>query len=586
MKVPTYDAPQVGRTVARESQVSAAGDGKQMQALAGALGEAASDFDRIAAQQANEEAFTAEAQVKNAWIGHAAELHKSRQGANAKGVSQDVEKWWADNGPKFMEGKSGRAQRMIQQSLSRLQTNAVGEFKGFELRQGEVAADAALEANVKASVSAIASNPTPDNLALHRAGIAASLQQHAASRGWPPEVLNDKVATAVSASSIAAFNTLLARSPKEAREFWNLNRETVRGEQRDEIDNRLKSAVASMEGTEAVDAVWREMGPKSDIAPVELDKMATTIREKFKDQPEAQKAALQSLRERATEHNAAQTERAAGNTNEVMGVWNQTKNLAQMKRSPAWSLLPASQQAKIEDYVVTQQTAALNRSNAAMNRDLLIDQRNQQRLRLQGFAKYLELSDPRKLASMSDTQVQALLPDLGNELTGHLVEKRRALATSDATRTATIDKQDFDAIAQEMKLHPFETGASEERKAALGLMQYRVEQLIDTAQRQKKAPLDRQEKQAIMRNEMGKQVLVGNWYGGSESKPVISLTTEEVAKVKVPAPDRQAIGDAMRAMYERTKKPQFAPTEENLKRFYLLRQSPSAGLIPSAPNAQ
>jgi hypothetical protein len=52
------------------------------------------------------------------------------------------------------------------------------------------------------------------------------------------------------------------------------------------------------------------MGPKNDIAPVELDKMADAVRAKFKDQPETLKAALQSLRERAAEHNAAQAERA------------------------------------------------------------------------------------------------------------------------------------------------------------------------------------------------------------------------------------------------------------------------------------
>lgn len=582
MRVPIYQQ-QVERQVAPHTPQSVDAFGgiaaQQVSQVGRGLGALAGDLDRIAEQQANTEAFNAEAQAKKDWIAYSAELQKNRQGVNAAGVTKDVEKWWEENKGKY-GAKDGRAGRMISGAMTRLQTHAMEQFKGFELRQGEIAADAAVQANVSASVSAIAANPSTDNIALQRAGIQAALREHAAARGWPAEVLNDKVSTAISASTIAAFNTLLARNPKEAREFWAANRETVRGEQRDEIETRLKSAVASMEANEAVDGIWRDMGPKSDMAPVEIDKMATTVREKFKDQPEQLKAALTTLKERAAEHNAAQAERAAGATNQVMAIWNGTRSLAQVKRSQAWAALPAAQQAKIEEHIESIQNTRLNRAVALGNLELQQQERQQRALKMRGFADYLRYSDPRVLAGMSDAQVQALLPTLGNELTEHLVNKKRTLATADATRAATIDKQDFDAIAQEMKLRPFESGKSENEKAALGVLQYRVEQLIDTIQSQKKAPLTRQEKQQLMRQEMAKQVLVGSWWGGTESKPVITLTPEEVAKVKVPAPDRQAISEAMRAMYERTKKPQYAPTEDNLRRFYLLRQSPSAALIP------
>lgn len=596
MRVPGYEQ-KVDRQVAPHTPQTAEAFGSiaanQTLQVGRGLESAANNFDHIAAQQANTEAFNAEAQAKKDWIAYSADLQKNRQGTGAAGVTKDVQKWWDENKAKYGAGKGGRSGRMIDAAIGRLQVQAMEQFKGFELRQGEIAADAAVQANVSASVSAIAANPSTDNIALQRAGMTAALHEHAAARGWPPEVLNDKLATAQSASTIAAFNTLLARDPKEAREFWAANRETVRGEMRDEIETRLKSSLASMEGTEAADTIWRDMGPKSDMAPVEIDKMAAAVREKFKDQPETLKAALQSLKERATEHNAAQAERAAHSTNEVMAIWNGTKSLDKVKRSQAWAALPAAQQTKIEEHITSQLHQAESRAytreqraNASLQREVLELERGQRLLKQRGFARYLELSNPQRLAGMSDAQVQALLPDLGNDLTEHLVNKKRSLTSSDATRTATIDKQDFDAIAQEMGMRPFESGASEERKAQLGVMQYRVEQLIDMAQRQKKAPLDRQEKQALMRQEMAKQVLVGNWWGGGESKPVIALTPDEVAKVKVPPTDRAAISDAMRAMYERTKKPQYAPTEENLKRFYLLRQTPSAGLIPSTPDGK
>jgi hypothetical protein len=112
-----------------------------------------------------------------------------------------------------------------------------------------------------------------------------------------------------------------------------------------------------------------------------------------------------------------------------------------------------------------------------------------------------------------------------------------------------------------MKLRPFESNAGEDHKAALGMLQYRVEQLIDTAQRQKKAPLDRQEKQAIMRNEMAKQVLVGGGPTGSPAGWAARAEARDLARPRrggqragADRPDRAAISDAMRAMYERTKK--------------------------------
>lgn len=585
MRVPTYN-PQVDRAVVSQPTQSVEAYGgvtaKQTTQLAQAADQAGEGFDRVAVQQAQTEAFNAEAQARKDWITYSAELKKNRQGTGAQGVAADVEKWWTENAAKYGADKGGRAGRMIKQSVQRMQLQALDEFKRYELHQGEVAADAAVEANVHSAISSIAANPSIDNVALQRAGITAAVRAHAAARGWPPEVLNDKLATQISAGTIAAFNTLLARNPKEAREFWNANRETVRGEQRDEIETRLKSAVAGMEGNEAADQVWTSMGPKNDLDAVEIDKMAGKIREQFKDQPETLKAALQSLRERATEHNAAQAERAAQNTNAVMGVWNKTKSLAQIKRTAEWAALPEKQKATIEEHIESQQLMALNRANAAANRDLLNEERQQRRLKQQGFAAYLQYGDPRVLAGMSDAQVQALLPALGNELTEHLITKKRSLASAEATRVAAIDKNDFDAIAQEFKLRPFGEKKSEEEKAALGTLQYRVEQLIDLAQRNKKAPLDRQEKQALMRQEMARQVLVDpGLFSFEKQVPVIALKADDVKNVKVPAADRAAITEAMRTMYERTKRAEFAPSEENLKRFYLRRQSPAADLIPN-----
>jgi hypothetical protein len=589
-QVPRYDRQQVElnplpRAGAVPPPAYAAGAAAgNTTALARGLDAFGDSMDRLAIQQSNEEAFSTEARAKQAWIEYSAELQKNRQGASAKGVAADAGKWWDENGAKFAEGATtGRAQRMVKQSLQRMQLAAVNEFKGFELRQGEIAADAAFEANVKSSISAIAANPSTENMALHRTGIAAAMREQAAARGWAPEVLNDKMATAQSAATIAAFNTVLARSPIEARDFWAANRETVRGEQRDEIDNRLKTAVATVEANAKVDEVWRELGPKKDMDPVELDKMGTRVRELFRDQPETLKAAQAALRERAMEFNSAQAERKAGATNDVMAVWQSTKSMAAVKASTAWGQLPATEQSKIEEHITNVQTAALNRANAQAGRDILAFNRDQQRLQQQNFGAYLAYSDPRALAGMTRTQVQALQPTLGNELTGHLLTRWDAMQTADGKRTASIDKDDFNEIARQFKLPVDKIRKSEQEAGALGTLQFRVEQMIDMAQAGKKAPLTRQEKLELMRTEMGKQVLLDGWFTNT-SKPVIELTPEDVSSVIVPPVERKALTEAMQVMHGRvpeSQRAQFAPTEENLKRFYLMHKSRgAASLIP------
>jgi hypothetical protein len=564
--------PSAGAFTAGADQLAAAGRG--MEKLADGL-------DQYETQKAHTEVFDAEAKAKQAWIEQAAVLQKTRQGTGAQGVTDDVNKWWGENAPKFLEGASSpRAQRMLKQSLTRLQLQGVSEFKSFELRQGEVAADAALEANVKASITSMAANPSPDNMALHRTGIAAALKAQAAAKGWAPEVLNDKLATAESAGTIAAFNTIMARNPAEARDFWALNRETVRGEMRDEIETRLKSGLAYMDGEKAVDQVWATMGPKKDIDPVETDKLATALRKQFEGQPETMKAALSALKERAAEHNAAQAERTAAGTNDAMAVWLSTKNLGRVMASDAYAKLPPQQQAHIIDYINTSTTTAINREYAAAGRDVMVAQRDQTRLQLKGYGTYLDVSDPYKLGTMSRAQVQAMLPQLGNELTGHLLQRYDAMQTADGKRTAKMDEDNFKSVAREFKL-PVDTDhskLSEDQRAMLGNLKSRVEILISQAEAQAKKPMTVTEKVDLMRGELAKQVLVKNpWYWPDAKTSPITLTPEQIKNVAVPAEHRTAI---LRAW----PKGAGAPSEDAIRRMYLLKQSRITTQIPDAAN--
>lgn len=263
------------------------GGARQTGELARALGNAGDGFDRIAQREATTEAFAAEAEIKKQWLDFSSQLQKNRQGMGAKGVTAEVEKWWTDTAPKFLEGaKNGLSQRMIQQSAQRMQLAAMGEFQGFENRQLEVAADQAFDSNIRASYDSILNNPTPDNIALHRAGITAAIRQQALTKGWATEVVNERTNAAMTAAAQSAFNGVLrTMGPLKANEFLTANADQFPAALRGELTEKVKPLVAAAKGEEFA----------ASVAGMPLDKQVE-LAQKITD-PDERKAAVAQVRQ-------------------------------------------------------------------------------------------------------------------------------------------------------------------------------------------------------------------------------------------------------------------------------------------------
>lgn len=261
-QVPTYQRPQVelgpGMRVRNAAPALPKIDvaTQQTNALARGVNDLADSLDRTALQEANREAFATEAELKKSWLDYSAELEKNRQGMGAKGVTAEVEKWWADTVPKFTEKtQNGVSQRMVQQSAQRLQLAAMGQFRDFESRQLEVAGTAAFTANVNASIESAAANPTPENIALHRTAAEAAIRQRAVEKGWAPEVLNAELADARSGVVAGAFNGLLRRDPNAAAQFLDANSKDLDERTRNRLTDVLKPIMIEKKGEEFANSV-------------------------------------------------------------------------------------------------------------------------------------------------------------------------------------------------------------------------------------------------------------------------------------------------------------------------------------------
>ena len=263
--------------------------------------------------------------------------------------------------------------------------------------------------------------------------------------------------------------------------------------------------------------MWQQFGPSKDGEAVQLDKMEAAVREAYPNDPTRQRAAITGLRERAQAFNAAENERRAQNTNSAWAVYQQTRSLSAMQRSPAFLALPAGEQVKLANEVTDRQHMLYVRDVEDANRAEMLKAK-------QSFPAFLEYSNPTTLEGMSRPQVQALQPYLGNQLTDHLVQKWDSMQTKDAKLQATIDNEDFNHVADDLGLKPYSADKSEDHKRQLGELKFRTEQLINQVQQATGKPMLREDKMQLMRREMATTVSQSTWLGfGSQDKPVIAM---------------------------------------------------------------
>lgn len=571
-RVPTYDGPQVRQGVTPQVQLTAPDTGRNTRAAVGGLNNLAEAFDHIQARDDQDAAFRAEAQIKADWIDYESKLREQRKGRDAATYDTEVDQWWRDASQKYGADLSPGAKRLIGRSLMASQLQAVAGAKGYKEQQLNASAEASYQAaqGMAINEAATVGNEAAATTAL--AGLAERRAERARLQGWTPEQTKaDEMAWASTLHSVV-LSKMMRADPAAAQVYFDKYKGQIAANKQAEIESHLQQTSAALDATNTATDLWASLGPKADGQPVEIDKMEQAARDRFKGDPMRMKATIDELRQRAVAHNQAENERTAGRTNTVMEAYSRGATLGQLRAMPEFQALGGSAQSKIVEHIT-------DRNHMLWARSIEDRARLEREQQSKTFPAFLEYSNPDTLAGMSRAQVQALLPSLGNDLTQHLVNKWDGLQKSGGKLEARIDTEDFNHIADQMGLAPYKAN-TEDKKRQIGELKFKVEQLIDQAQQVKKAPLTREEKNVLMRNELARTVTVPGFLGfGSEQVPVIQLTPDQAAKVEVPASDREQIAAALKTMYAQTGNAMYAPTEENMRKLYLANQSRAAGLI-------
>lgn len=518
-------------------------------------------------------AFATEAKIKGDWINYESQLREARKGRDAASIDVETDQWWKDAAGKYGADLTPGAQRLISRSLTTSQLQAVAGAKAYKEQQLNASAEASYKSAQAVAINEAATIGSEQAAIKALADMNQKRTERAALMGWTPEQTKANALVESSALHSVMVQKLMRSDPAAAQVYFDKYKGEIGAEQQAALEHGLQQTSAALDGNKAAEGIWSQMGPKNDGQPVELDKMEAAAREQFKGDPVRQKNAIAEIQQRAAAFNAGERERTAGKINTVMAAYSKGAGLAQLQTMPEFQALPGKEQAQIQDHIRDR--------NHMLWAQGIEDQARLQRLQEQkAFPAFLQYSDPAVLTTMSRDQVAALQPLIGNQLTEHLAQKWDALQKPQAKLEAKMDTEDFNHVADQLGLNPFKAN-TEDKKRQLGELKYRVEQMINVAQVAKKGALTRDEKNAIMREEMSRTVTVNGWFT-NDTVPVIQLTPKQAQDVKISDAERAQVVDAMRVMYAETKDPQYAPSEENLRRQYLRSKSRAADLIAPA----
>jgi hypothetical protein len=391
-------------------------------------------------------------------------------------------------------------------------------------------------------------------------------------------------------------NTMLASGRAfDARKYYDANSAEMTTQERMTLLPKLQEAGDVQAGEAVAAAVWGGVGPKSSNEAVRIADMEEQVRQRLGANPNAMKAAIDGLRQRAQAHNAQQTELEA---QAEAGVWKLREGGAswnQVRQSQAWLALSDTKRRAIrlaDEQEQAQRAAraaaeesrrasAANRSLAEAQRELTALQVADRTLMITNGDKFLTLMDPKVLGGMSIAQVEATRTTVGLEGAKMLVQRWHELQKPGEAAAATIDE---DAFKQHAKNY-FRIDAYSSDKATLeklGELRFRVERRIDAEQRRLGRKMTPVEKDELMKREASAAVIVDDWWPGKERVPVSKLKDDQMKYVVIPPEDQKLIREALRAKAQQDpSNPAYAETRDNMLRLYLMRAKEGGGTPPT-----
>lgn len=289
--IPIYDGPQVQERAMPDISVNprARPDGAGMVRARQwqTLGEIGQQFalDDLKKRQAAEDradadtVFGLSAELKKEVIGYEREYRKTRQGENAKGMTEDADKFFGEIEKKYSERLTNDRQRRLfarqfeQQRLSTHDGAARWQDQELDRSLSEKWA-----ANKALTVERTVNDPTPDNVTAAVSEINAANQFAAANGKHGAEWLAAQTLKDTTTLHTSVISSMVERDPARAREYFEAHKDQIAGSQHEKITKAIR--------TSGLDSATQAYAAGVLASGASLEQAIAQTREKYAGQDE------------------------------------------------------------------------------------------------------------------------------------------------------------------------------------------------------------------------------------------------------------------------------------------------------------
>ena len=289
--IPTYTGPQVKEQALeggfqRPAPSAAAFGAAQGVALEQAGNALAKWQSKMQEQEDADVVFRTETALKTEYLDFQDKLRQSRQGATAKGVTVDAEKWWADAEQRFSAGLNDRQKNLVGQTGSRLRLQSIDSFRDYEMQERNRSEKESWNAS-KASEARIAiANPKAEVVSASIDSIRKKNAYMAQKEGWGAETLTAKNLEDTNIIHKEILNGLLKTAdPVATRMYFDANRKEIDPAFYDTIESAIKGKEIEVTAVRTADSMMGKSYEEgiAEISKIGDVKLREATRQRFKE---------------------------------------------------------------------------------------------------------------------------------------------------------------------------------------------------------------------------------------------------------------------------------------------------------------
>lgn len=468
----------------------------------------------------------------------------TRKGLTAQGLPEELETEFDQVADQIEGGLATEEQRArFQQAREGVRENVLlnaHKHAERELTEYDKTEFAGFVLNQKNLAAAQADDPVAVNQAI--AAAVGRTQEYGSRNGAAPEAIAAQVASTRNDMWSAAITQALAGGNDQlARRYYEGAKDAgqLSGDALTRMTDAVKRGAADLAGERAAGEIWTEHGPKGADEAVDIARLSNLARERFQDDPNALKATLQALDRRKAEVEDSRRQQREATAGTLWRAVLDGRSIADIKRMPEYLTGRDEDVVRVVDYLKGEQQRREDRAYMVEGRELAKRDREEKAREDAGWYMRYQYDRPERLLAMTEDQILALMPDLGQRNATELLERRRQYQRdAELVRQATVDRTLFNQLAIDRGIDVNKVGKSEEEKNAVGNAMGEVQAAIARAQTSKgKSKLTYDETREVMESVLDRQVMLRNKYFFADDPSVRAATVvnpDDVSRAYVP----------------------------------------------------